>query len=129
MVFSDRTMSAFERADPATHRRIVEASVAWTDMELRYGGRALRYGGYGFTAVARKTLLAVLQEQAAEAGVRLRFEDPADAAELAGGHDLVVAADGVNSATHSALSDRFGPGSGSARASRPGSAPACRSRW
>lgn len=116
VVFSDRTMSAFERADPATHRRIVEASVAWTDMELRYGGRSLCYGGYGFTAIARKTLLAILQEQAAEAGAELHFEDPADALELTSAHDVVVAADGVNSATRNALSDRFGtlarPGAG-----------------
>ncbi|MFG2718371.1 FAD-dependent monooxygenase [Streptomyces sp. NPDC048416] len=116
VVFSDRTMSAFERADPATHRRIVEASVAWTDMELRQGGRSLRYGGYGFTAVSRKTLLAVLQEQAADAGVRLCFQDPAEALDLTARHDVVVAADGVNSATRRALSDRFGaverPGAG-----------------
>ncbi|MFE9413080.1 MFS transporter [Streptomyces sp. NPDC006704] len=116
VVFSDRTMSAFERADPVTHRRIAEAGVAWTDMELRHRGRALRYGGYGFTAVSRKTLLAVLQEQAADAGAELRFEERADALALIDGHDLVVAADGANSATRGALADRFGtrttPGAG-----------------
>ncbi|WP_405723155.1 FAD-dependent monooxygenase [Streptomyces sp. NBC_01537] len=108
VVFSDRTMSTFEQADPDTHQRIVEASVAWTDMELRYAGRALRYGGYGFTAISRKALLSILQEQATRAGAVLSFETEADALDLAAGHDVVVASEGANSPTRTALSDHFG---------------------
>ncbi len=47
-------------------------------------------------AIARKTLLAVLQQRAADVGVTLRFETEVDLEDLSG-FDLVVAADGANS--------------------------------
>ena len=57
-----------------------------------------RSGGHGFCGIARKRLLNILQERAAELGVELRFGievDDVDA--LLADADLVVAADGVNS--------------------------------
>ena len=108
VVFSDRTMSALREADPETYRRIVTASRTWTDMEVRYGKERLRYGGYGFTAIARRTLLRILQEQAVEAGARLDFEAPADAGVLSARHEMVVAADGAGSATRESRQDTFG---------------------
>ncbi|MBV7698121.1 FAD-dependent monooxygenase [Streptomyces sp. TRM70350] len=108
VVFSDRTMAAFERADPETCRRLREASVQWTDMELRHRGRALRYGGYGFTAISRRTLLRILQEQAAEVGARLRFHHEIPLADAVGDADVVAVADGANSATRKAYAQAFG---------------------
>ncbi|MEU0942780.1 FAD-dependent monooxygenase [Streptomyces canus] len=108
IVFSDRTMSALRAADPETHDRIVAASRSWRDMEVRVGGRELRYGGYGFTAIARRTLLDILQEQALASGARLDHLTEADAADLCAEHQLVVAADGVGSATRSAREEVFG---------------------
>ncbi|GAA3749221.1 FAD-dependent monooxygenase [Salinactinospora qingdaonensis] len=103
VVFSDRTMDAFREADPQSHARIVGASIQWSDMELRHNGTRLRYPGYGFTAVARKTLLQILQEQAIQVGADLRFntEAPADV----GPADIVAIADGANSRNR----DRLGP--------------------
>ncbi|MCX4857780.1 FAD-dependent monooxygenase [Streptomyces canus] len=108
IVFSDRTMSALRAADPETHDRIVAASRSWRDMEVRVGGRELRYGGYGFTAIARRTLLDILQEQALASGARIDHLTEADAADLCAEHQLVVAADGVGSATRSAREGAFG---------------------
>ncbi|MEU5310564.1 FAD-dependent monooxygenase [Streptomyces sp. NPDC021562] len=108
IVFSDRTMSALHAADPETHERIVAASRSWHDMEVRVGGRELRYGGYGFTAVARRVLLDILQEQALASGAQLDHRSEADAAELVAEHQLVVAADGVGSATRDARREAFG---------------------
>jgi 2-polyprenyl-6-methoxyphenol hydroxylase-like FAD-dependent oxidoreductase len=108
VVFSDRTLTEFAQADPETHRRITGASERWPDMEIRYRGERIRYGGFGFSAIARKTLLQILQEQAREAGVDIVFEEPVGLDELAGA-DLVVAADGVNSATREALSEHVQP--------------------
>lgn len=108
IVFSDRTMSALRAADPETHDRIVAASRSWRDMEIRVGGRELRYGGYGFTAIARRVLLDILQEQALASGARLDYLTEADAAELSAEHQLVVAADGVGSATRDARKEAFG---------------------
>ncbi|MEU9171951.1 FAD-dependent monooxygenase [Streptomyces sp. NPDC048420] len=108
IVFSDRTMSALRAADPGTHDRIVAASRSWRDMEVRVGGRELRYGGYGFTAIARRTLLDILQEQALASGARLDHRTEADAADLCAEHQLVVAADGVGSVTRNAREEAFG---------------------
>ncbi|MGW2717924.1 FAD-dependent monooxygenase [Streptomyces sp. NPDC001492] len=108
IVFSDRTMSALRAADPATHDRIVAASRSWRDMEVRVGGRELRYGGYGFTAIARRNLLDILEEQALASGARIDHSTEADAADLGSEHQLVVAADGVGSATRSAREEAFG---------------------
>lgn len=109
VVFSDRTMSAFRTADPETHQRIRSASVSWTDMEMRLPGRVLRYGGYGFTAISRRELLRILQEQAAAAGVELAFHSQIDLARASAGQpDVIAVADGVNSGTRTALADRLG---------------------
>lgn len=108
IVFSDRTMSALRAADPETHDRIVAASRSWRDMEVRVGGRELRYGGYGFTAIARRVLLDILEEQALASGARLDHLSEANAAELCAEHQLVVAADGVGSATRGAREEVFG---------------------
>ncbi|MET8130530.1 FAD-dependent monooxygenase [Streptomyces sp. NPDC005251] len=108
IVFSDRTMSALRAADPETHDRIVAASRSWRDMEVRIGGREIRYGGYGFTAIARRVLLDILREQAEASGAQLDFLTVADAAELCSEHQLVVAADGVGSETRDARKEIFG---------------------
>ncbi|MEU2764468.1 FAD-dependent monooxygenase [Streptomyces sp. NPDC007094] len=108
VVFSDRTMAAFERADPETCRRLREASVHWTDMELRHQARRIRYGGYGFTAISRRTLLRILQEQAAEVGAELRFHHEVPHAGRLGDADVVAVADGANSATRATYADGFG---------------------
>lgn len=107
VVFSDRTMSAFERADPETCVRLREASVRWTDMELRHRGQSLRYGGYGFTAISRRTLLRILQEQATAVGADLRFHHEVPHADELGDASVVAIADGANSAIRRAHSDAF----------------------
>lgn len=108
VVFSDRTMSAFERADPETCVRLREASVHWTDMELRHRGQSLRYGGYGFTAISRRTLLRILQEQATTVGADLRFHHEVPHADELGDASVVAIADGANSITRRAYSAAFG---------------------
>jgi anthraniloyl-CoA monooxygenase len=107
VVFSDRTLAGIRRADPPTHDRMVAASERWSDMELRYGGTRQRVRGFGFTAIARKTLLRVLQEQATDVGARLCFESEVgvDAQHDA---DVLVAADGVNSVVRMALAEELG---------------------
>ncbi len=108
VVFSDRTMAAFEKADPETCLRLREASVHWTDMELRHQGRSLRYGGYGFTAISRRTLLRILQEQAASVGAELHFHHEVPLVDPVGDASVVAITDGANSATRKAHSDAFG---------------------
>src|SRR3954463_1336312 len=73
IVFSDRTMASIETADPQTYALLRQASISWTDMEVRHPAATLRFGGYGFTAIARRTFLHILQRQATDVGADLRF--------------------------------------------------------
>jgi salicyloyl-CoA 5-hydroxylase len=60
--------------------------------------------------VTRRTLLSLLQQRAADAGVDLRFSTPTTPDELLGaGYDLVVAADGANSLMRARFGEVFGP--------------------
>ena len=119
VVFSDRTMSRLQVGDPQTYERIVAASVAWTDMEIRLAGKRLRYGGYGFTGVSRRALLEILQQQAEEVGAELSFTTELTVASEADlpAVDVVALADGVNSTLRQANPRWFGSsvGTGAAR--------------
>jgi anthraniloyl-CoA monooxygenase len=103
VVFSDQTLGNFKAADPESFARISDNFARWDDIDVHVQGRTITSGGHGFAGIARMKLLAILQERAAELGVDLRFgcevRDDADLPALGlGDADLVVAADGVNSA-------------------------------
>ena len=96
VVFSDATLAAIHAADPVIRDALTQYGVHWDAIEVRLKGERFRCGGMGMAAIARKTLLAVLQRRAVEVGVTLRFETEVDLDDLSG-FDLVVAADGANS--------------------------------
>jgi anthraniloyl-CoA monooxygenase len=108
-----RTQRKLAEADPASLEDILASS--WShDMRMRVGGREAGMTVSSLVAVGRAELLAVLQRHAEDAGVKLEFGVRRSASELDA--DLVVAADGVNSATRSASPEAFGaevePGTG-----------------
>jgi anthraniloyl-CoA monooxygenase len=107
VVFSDQTLGNIAAADPATYERIVESFVHWDDIDVHYRGRVIRAGGQGFAGIARRRLLAILQERALALGVELRFEVEANAADF-GDADVIVVADGAGSGTRRASAEAFG---------------------
>jgi anthraniloyl-CoA monooxygenase len=107
VVFSDQTLGNIAAADPPTYARIVADFVHWDDIDVHYRGRTIRAGGQGFAGIARKRLLAILQERARELEVDLRFETEATAADVAGA-DVAVFADGANSGLRRAAGEAFG---------------------
>ena len=110
VVFSDATLDGIDAADPVLRRALTEHGVHWDPIEVRLRGERWRFGGNGMAAVARQRLLALLQQRAAEAGVDLRFATPVQPGDLINqGYDLIVAADGANSATRSRYAQGFGP--------------------
>ena len=110
VVFSDATLDGIDAADPVLRRALTEHGVHWDPIEVRLRGERWRFGGNGMAAVARRTLLTLLQQRAAEAGVDLRFSAPVRPDDLLGaGYDLVVAADGANSQMRARFADEFGP--------------------
>ncbi len=108
VVFSDATLAGIHEADPVLRDALAEHGVHWDAIEVRLKGERYRCGGNGMTAIARKTLLLLLQQRARDAGVELRFRAEADLDDLAG-YDLVVAADGANSRIRDRLADVLEP--------------------
>ncbi|MET9435519.1 bifunctional salicylyl-CoA 5-hydroxylase/oxidoreductase [Streptomyces sp. NPDC006551] len=110
VVLSDETLGGIEHADPTVYRALQNEFVRWDDIDIAHRGHLLTSSGHGFAALGRRRLLEILHARCAELGVRLRFRTQAPpAAELAATHDLVVAADGVHSATRDAHADVFRP--------------------
>src|SRR3954468_1623993 len=114
VVFSDQTLGNFRAADPETFREISDNFARWDDIDIHYKGRTITSGGHGFAGLARVKLLEILQRRAAGLGVELRFgvevRDDSDLPALGlGDADLIVAADGVNSAVRRRHADVFRP--------------------
>ncbi|MCI3933609.1 bifunctional salicylyl-CoA 5-hydroxylase/oxidoreductase [Streptomyces sp. AN091965] len=110
VVLSDETLGGIEHADPVVYAALRERFVRWDDIDIVHRGTRHTSGGHGFAALGRRGLLAVLHERCRDLGVDLRFRTAAPpAADLATAYDLVVAADGVHSATREAHADVFRP--------------------
>jgi anthraniloyl-CoA monooxygenase len=114
VVFSDQTLENFRQADEPTYRAITDHFAHWDDIDVVIKGRRIRSSGHGFSGIARKALLGILQRRARALGVDLRFgtavrsRDDLTALGL-GDADLIVAADGVNSALRAEYADTFQP--------------------
>jgi anthraniloyl-CoA monooxygenase len=110
VVFSDETLGGIENADPAIYQAMEREFARWDDIDVHYRGQVITSGGHGFAAMNRQRLLEILQRRCAELGIRIHFRAEApDPAALAAGYDLVVAADGANSAVRSRWGDSFRP--------------------
>ncbi len=113
VVFSDETLSYLEENDRPTHEAITKSFAHWDAIDIHYRGTCLRSGGHGFSGIARKQLLGILQDRCRELGVKLLFETEVDDHEALvarlGGADLVVACDGVKSKVRERLAEHFKP--------------------
>ncbi|WP_329312728.1 FAD-dependent monooxygenase [Streptomyces sp. NBC_01278] len=110
VVFSDETLDGIAQADPGIYGAMSAEFARWSDIDVTHRGRTLTSGGHGFAALGRRQLLRILQERCAALDVDVRYRTQAPpAAELAAAYDLVVACDGVRSATRAAYADVFEP--------------------
>ncbi|MCB9878040.1 MAG: bifunctional salicylyl-CoA 5-hydroxylase/oxidoreductase [Planctomycetes bacterium] len=110
VVFSDETLGKFEVADPESYARIRASFAYWSDIDTFYRGAKVTSTGHGFCGLARKQLLLILHERCREFGIRLHFEHVVtDLDAVVAGHDLVVAADGVNSRFRERYAASFQP--------------------
>jgi anthraniloyl-CoA monooxygenase len=109
VVFSDATLANLGEADAESYAEIQRHFAHWDDIHVYAKGELWRSTGHGFCGCSRKVLLNILQERARELGVVLRFQHEFDGVEPFGDCDLIVAADGVNSALRRKYADRFQP--------------------
>jgi anthraniloyl-CoA monooxygenase len=114
VVFSDQTLGNLRAADEPSFRAITDSFAHWDDIDVHFGGRVITSSGHGFSGIARRRLLQILQQRAVELGVEIRFEQEVTSLDdLAGlglaDADVVVAADGVNSTVRRELEHEFRP--------------------
>ncbi|MCS0602309.1 bifunctional salicylyl-CoA 5-hydroxylase/oxidoreductase [Streptomyces sp. LP11] len=110
VVLSDETLGGIEHADPVVYEALCRDFVRWDDIDIVHRAFHQTSGGHGFAALGRRRLLEILHERCHALGVRIRFRTEApDPDTLAAEYDLVVAADGVHSATRARYADVFRP--------------------
>jgi anthraniloyl-CoA monooxygenase len=110
VVLSAETLDNLTRNDPVSAVWIKRYFAYWDDIAVYYGGVRTVSTGHGFCGIGRKRLLLLLQRRARELGVKLVFETEApDPRPYMESHDLVVAADGLNSRSRATFAEVFKP--------------------
>ena len=109
VVFSDQTVENLMANDPVSGSAITRRFAHWDDIDVYIGGQCIRSSGHGFIGIGRKQLLDLLTVRAEELGVKIHFEaernpDPAACNDF----ELVIAADGINSAVRDSRPSVFG---------------------
>lgn len=110
VVFSDATLEGLTDRDRPVYDAIQKSLAHWDDIHTFYGGEKLVSTGHGFSGLSRQRLLTILQTRARELNIDLQFEhEITDFEAIRRGSDLVVAADGVNSAVRALYASEFRP--------------------
>lgn len=109
VVFSDRTLASFQRADYKTYEQITNRFVIWDAIDVYYRGEKIRCGGHVIASIARKELLAILQTRCLELGVTIQFGHELQNLADLGNYDLLIAADGINSLVRKVHAAQFSP--------------------
>jgi 2-polyprenyl-6-methoxyphenol hydroxylase-like FAD-dependent oxidoreductase len=95
LVFSDKALEFLRADDAATYELITPQMQTWTDLTVVHGGERVVIDGIGFSAIGRLHLLRLLRQQLATVGIQPEYETTVASFD---GYDLVVGADGANSA-------------------------------
>jgi anthraniloyl-CoA monooxygenase len=113
IVLSAETLANLREADAPSHARIAAQFAYWDDIQVQYRSQVVRSTGHGFSGLQRLVLLQILQERALELGVEVGYQQSLgvdDASlEALGSLDLVIAADGINSAMRERFTEVFQP--------------------
>jgi anthraniloyl-CoA monooxygenase len=110
VVFSDVGLAFLEEADPAFFAKFTAHHERCDYMEIVHRGTRVQVHGNHFSRTARIDMLRTLQEACEEAGVRVAYgRRTEDVEALSREVDLVVAADGGNSAVRRQYADHFQP--------------------
>jgi len=109
IVLSDETLHNLQVADEPVYRDIAANFAYWDDIFVHFRGDVVRSSGHGFSGIKRITLLHILQRRAQQLGVRVRYETEDAGIEAHRGAQLIVVADGANSAIREQRKEHFAP--------------------
>jgi anthraniloyl-CoA monooxygenase len=109
VVFSDIALSFLRDADEEFFREFTAGHERCDYMQVIHQGVAIQLHNNHFLRAARIDLLNILQRACRRAGVELEFHARIDDVTKLSGFDLVVAADGANSAVRTRFADNFRP--------------------
>jgi 2-polyprenyl-6-methoxyphenol hydroxylase-like FAD-dependent oxidoreductase len=111
VVFSDKTLSYLKETDAESYEQITASFEMWDNVDVVHRGQKITIRGNRFSGIARIKLLQILQHRCQQLGVDLRFRtEISNIDELAANCDLLVGADGINSAVRQRYSEFFEPG-------------------
>lgn len=120
VVFSDATLDNLAQVDAESYDEIRRHFFHWSDIDVVVSRRngaseSFRSRGHGFSGLSRRTLLDILQRRCKTLGVALAFETEIDAdgkkasgEDVVADADLVLVADGINSAYRARHETEFG---------------------
>lgn len=109
VVFSHEALEFLARDNPELHASLGREMETWPIQRIVHRGEAIDIDGNGFCAIGRLRLLELLQAQCRREGVEIVFGQTVSGVADLGPADLVVAADGINSAIRRELAARFEP--------------------
>ncbi|MGR8949827.1 MAG: bifunctional salicylyl-CoA 5-hydroxylase/oxidoreductase [Gammaproteobacteria bacterium] len=108
VVFSDQTLGFLNTYDNRSYESIRRSFAYWDDVDVHYQGQRLRSAGNGFCGCSRLTLLQLLYDRAEELGIKIHFESDVSPDQTFDDSDLIIVADGVNSAFRERHAEHFG---------------------
>ncbi|HEX8747934.1 MAG TPA: FAD-dependent monooxygenase [Pyrinomonadaceae bacterium] len=109
VVFSDKTLSYLRDNDEESYEEITGSFETWDNVDVVHRDQKITIRGNKFSGIARLRLLQILQRRCHSLGVELNFRTEIDDVERLRACDLLVGADGINSATRSRYGEHFGP--------------------
>jgi 2-polyprenyl-6-methoxyphenol hydroxylase-like FAD-dependent oxidoreductase len=109
LVFSDVALSFVREIAPEVYDSVTSGQVVFDDMAIVHQGQQVTLAGNTFHRMARIDLLTALQRHCERVGVDLEFDHRCDDVTGLSDADLIVAADGANSAIRTRYRERFEP--------------------
>jgi 2-polyprenyl-6-methoxyphenol hydroxylase-like FAD-dependent oxidoreductase len=109
VVFSDVALAFVRDIAPELYASMTQNQEVFGEMAIVHRGRHVRLANNVFHRMARIDLLRALHRHCREVGVRIEFERRCDDVTEFSDCDLVVAADGANSAIRTRYRDVFQP--------------------
>jgi 2-polyprenyl-6-methoxyphenol hydroxylase-like FAD-dependent oxidoreductase len=108
VVFSDQAMAFLRDDDPDTADVIDPHMKHWAEIAVVHRGERIAIDGVGFAGIGRLEFLQLLQNRAQSLGIVPEFGTRVDEVEAIGEADLVIGADGLNSAVRRSTPGAFG---------------------